>query len=391
MKNNQPIVSIHQCDDYSEENVQRAVDLSLSDIGGIESFISSGDRVLLKPNLLIGKPPDKELNTRAEVVKAVMARAADCGAKLVVGDSPSFGSAASAAKKCGILDVAKSFGAEVVTFKDTREVSSENGRMYKQLPIASDALDADKVINLPKLKTHGFMTLTLGVKNLFGCIVGRAKPQWHLKAGQNAVAFARMLVEIDAAVAPALTLMDGVVGMEGNGPGSGDPKKVGVIMASPSALALDRVTLDLLHMTPDQLPLLDAAREFGVSGTEMSEIELKGEAISSIRVRGFKLPPTPERQINHLPAFLQRMIKRTFTTEPLIHNDKCTRCATCIKACPPEVMSFVPLEKTDKNGYDKKVEIDRTGCIHCFCCQEVCPEGAITIRRGLLLKSAARS
>jgi len=149
-----------------------------------------------------------------------MKRVADIGGKMFIGDSPSFGTSESVSKKCGILDVAKSFGVECVTFKESRKIPPADGRIYHDLPLATDALDADVVINVPKLKTHAMMTMTLGVKNLFGCVVGMTKTQWHLKAGQDIGAFARMLVEINDLVAPELTIMDGVIGMDGNGPGS---------------------------------------------------------------------------------------------------------------------------------------------------------------------------
>ena len=305
---------------------------------------------------------------------------------MVVGDSPSVGGARGAMKKSGILEVVDHFKADTITFKDVQEVTSAAGHLYKQLMLSRDALDADVVINMPKLKTHGLMTLTLAVKNLFGCIVGRAKPQWHIKAGQNPVAFARMLVEIDAAVKPALNIMDAVIAMEGNGPGSGDPKQMGALMASGSALAMDRVTLELIGHGIDRLPLVQAARDFGLKAQEMENIEVVGESISSLKVQSFELPPPPDSESNIMPRFLQRFIKRSFASEPNFHHDKCTRCGTCAQVCPPEVISFEPLKKADKKGNDKILVIDRTNCIHCFCCQEVCPERAITIRKGLFLK-----
>lgn len=380
-------VGVVQCKNYKLDDVRRAVRLSIEALGGMERFVKSGQRVLIKPNLLIGRSPEKAVNTHYSVVKAVMELVADCGGRLVVGDSPSFGSAQLAARMCGVLDVAKEFNAPVITFKESRVVCAGEKAVFHQLPLAVDALDADVVINLPKLKTHAFMTMTLGVKNLFGCVVGMEKSKWHLKAGQDPMAFARMLAEINACVAPALTLMDGVVGMEGNGPGSGDPRQIGVIVASRDAVALDRVIMEVVGVPAEKLLVLTASSELGIGNANLSEIEVIGDSVSSVRVKGFKLPE-PSFPLRRLfPKGVQKLIKRALTNEPAFNHNLCTRCGTCAKICPPQVISFEKLRKADKRGYDTRLVIDRSKCIHCFCCQEVCPEGAITVRKGILIFS----
>lgn len=375
-------VSLFQCKDYNFDLVRKSLHLSIEALGGMDKFVKSGQKVLIKPNLLIGRSPDKAVNTHYSVVKAVMEMVADCGGKLVVGDSPSFGSAQMAAKRCGIFDVAKIFNAPVITFKDSRVVCAGENALFHQLSLAVDALESDVVINLPKLKTHAFMTMTLGIKNLFGCVVGMEKSKWHLKAGQDPRAFARMLVEIQACVAPALTIMDGVIGMEGNGPGSGDPRRIGVILAASDTVALDRVIMEIVDVSSERLPVLQAAAELGAGKTEMSDIEIIGDSLSSVRVKGFNLPE-PSFPLRRLfPKSAQKFIKRAFTNEPAFNHQLCTRCGTCAKICPPQVISFQKLSKPDKKGYDTRLIVDRSKCIHCFCCQEVCPEGAITVRRG---------
>lgn len=380
-------VSVFQCRDYNLDDVRRAVRLSVEALGGMEKFVKSGQKVLIKPNLLIGRAPEKAVNTHYAVVRAVMELAADCGGRLIVGDSPSFGSAQMAARRCGISEVAKAFSAPVITFKESRVVCAGENAVFHQLPLAVDALEADVVINLPKLKTHAFMTMTLGVKNLFGCVVGMEKSRWHLKAGQDPMAFARMLAEINACVAPALTVMDGVVGMEGNGPGSGDPRRIGAVVASHDAVALDRVVMDIVGVSADRLPVLRAASELGVGNTQLEGIELVGDSISAVRVKGFKLPE-PSFPLRRLfPKRVQRLIKRVFTNEPAFNHKVCTRCGTCAKICPPQVISFEKLSRPDKRGYDTRLVVDRSRCIHCFCCQEVCPEGAVTVRRGIFISS----
>jgi uncharacterized protein (DUF362 family) len=160
-------------------------------------------------------------------------------------------------------------------------------------------LEADAVNNLPKWKTHGFTLLTLGVKNLFGCVPGTKKALWHLKAGDNHTLFAQMLVDLCQAIRPSLTLLDGIVGMEGTGPGSGDPIPLGLILASKDPLSLDQIVCDLLGISRKSLLTNRVAFKQGM-GKEW--IEIVGESVDSARVPGFKLPPLSSPDWN-LPGF----------------------------------------------------------------------------------------
>lgn len=377
------------CVDYERESVARAVRSSLEDLGGIGKFIGKDKTVLLKPNLLAGTEASKMVTTHPEVMRAVMSVLADFGAKMIVGDSPAIGSAKSVARKAGILEVAEYFGAEVISLSEPCLAKTGETCTYKHIELAREALEAEAIINICKVKTHGAMSLTLGVKNLFGCVVGRAKTQWHLKAGRDAIAFARMLVDIYATLKPALTIADGIIGMEGNGPSSGKIRKFGWVAASPDAVAMDRVITSILNAPIEKNYVLEAARQAGVGETELSEISVIGDSIEAAQAAGgtdkrpIELPSAPIER--GLPGkILRRILKRSFTPEPFINHDQCTLCGTCINACPPEVMSFVASKKKGAKGAGKKVEIDRSGCIHCFCCQELCPEGVISIKSGKL-------
>ena len=220
-------VSIVRCETYDEEEVLRGLRRSIDLLGGIETFVKRGDRVLLKPNLLYGKPPEKAVTTHPSVVRGMIEIVREAGGVPSIGDSPGMESLRKAAEKAGIKRVADETGCSLVEFDRPIVPPDRKGKWFKQLEIDRSVLEADVIINLPKWKTHGQMLLTLGVKNLFGCIPGPRKALWHLKAGQDQERFARMLIDVYLTVRPALTLLDGIVGMDGNGPGSGRPVPLG--------------------------------------------------------------------------------------------------------------------------------------------------------------------
>jgi uncharacterized protein (DUF362 family) len=281
-------VSLVRCPDYGRDStfaaVRRAVDL----LGGMGRFVKPGNRVLIKPNLLKARPPEAAVTTHPEVVRAVIRLVQEAGGAALVGDSPGMGDLRKVAEKAGILDVVNEEGAELADMDDA--VPVKNTGRFQRFEIARQARDADAIINLPKLKTHGMTTLTGAVKNLFGCVPGKRKVQWHFNTGVNRPLFMTMLVELYAALAPRLTIMDAVVGMDGNGPGSGTPRPIGVIIAGQDAVGVDTVSARLVGVAPESLPLLQAARAAGIGETRQERIKVLGDPLASVVVRHFLLP-----------------------------------------------------------------------------------------------------
>ena len=222
-------VVIEKVDSYSPALVQAGLLRLLEPLGGMATFVKPGERVLIKPNMLSAKPPEAAVTTHPELLRAVIGLVQQAGGIALVGDSPGFGTLRSVAKRSGMLRVIEESGAELVEFGEVRTVAT--GGAFKRFEIAAPYLAADRVINLPKLKTHEMMTLTCGVKNLFGILVGAAKPAWHLQAGADRQLFARMLLELYQIRPPELTIVDAITAMEGDGPGSGDPRHVGLLLA----------------------------------------------------------------------------------------------------------------------------------------------------------------
>ncbi|MEO0884400.1 MAG: DUF362 domain-containing protein, partial [Cyanobacteria bacterium J06648_10] len=225
--NTLPSVSLLQASTYDVEALQqRLVDL-LAPLGGIEAFVKAGDRVLLKPNLLTGARPTKECITRPEIVYCVAKLVQSVGGKPFIGDSPAFGSALGVAKTNGLLELAKKADIPIKELHGKRYAvkSVEGSEAFDNFLISKEAMNADVVINLPKVKSHVQMTITLGVKNLFGCVPGKMKAWWHMEAGKDEKRFSAMLVETARLINPELTIIDGIIGHEGNGPSGGEPRE----------------------------------------------------------------------------------------------------------------------------------------------------------------------
>ncbi len=367
-------VAILRCSDYLEDEVYRTVEKAVDLLGGIDRFAAGGERILLKPNLLTAKPPEAAATTHPAVVKALIRLVKKAGATPVVGDSPGMGSVFRNADKAGILEACRELDCEFVDLKTTVSVENPGGKIFKRLEVAKEALDVDGIINLPKLKTHAQMLLTLGVKNVFGCVPGKLKPQWHLSAGINHSSFAGMLLDLYLFLRPRLTVMDGIVGMEGNGPGSGDPVRLGLILAAKNSIAMDRVIAEIVGARWHDVPLLREAARQGRGPVDLSDIKVSGEDIEDVRAQRFKLPPLATTNFaERFPDFIEKRLRKALTTRPHIDTQTCTLCGMCVDICPAGVM-----EK------GKKINIDYSGCIRCYCCQEVCPDSAISMKEGWL-------
>ncbi|NWF92872.1 MAG: DUF362 domain-containing protein [Syntrophaceae bacterium] len=366
-----PTVSIVRCPNYNEEEVLRGLQQAIDLIGGIRSFVKRGDRVLLKPNLLSGKPPERAVTTHPSIIKGVIQMVKEEGGFPLLGDSPAMGSTTGAAEKSGIKRIADTLGCPIVEFNRPVVPAERKGRIFKNIEIDQAVFEADVIINLPKWKTHAQMLLTLGVKNLFGCIPGTRKALWHLKAGEDSRIFARMLVDIYQIVQPSLTILDGIVGMEGNGPGSGNPIPLGLILASRDPLCLDQVVCDLLGIPRKSLLTNRVAFEQGLG---RDEIEVVGEEVEGVKIPSFEFPALSRIDWN-LPGFIRKSLKNGLNPKPVVKKELCQLCNRCVEICPPKIL------KLNEEG----PVFDYGKCIRCFCCQEVCPEGAISVQNGWAL------
>jgi uncharacterized protein (DUF362 family)/Pyruvate/2-oxoacid:ferredoxin oxidoreductase delta subunit len=339
---------------YDYANLKPQVFEILDSLGG--GGVAPGKSVLIKPNFLSPAKPEDALLTHPLVIRAAAEYVLEKGGRVKIGDSQAIGSLERILKENGVRKALAGLDVEIVEFTRCRKV--DIGEPFGKIDLAADALDADIVINLPKLKTHGMMMLTLGVKNLFGCVVGFRKPEWHMRAGVNHEMFARLLAQICRVVSPAVTLLDGILAMEGEGPGkSGKPRHVGVLMGSLDTVAVDRAVCTLVGMDPEALPTNRAARELGMAG---GTVEIDGTLPEVLR---YKIPGM--RPAGRIAILLRNRIIR----KPVADDGACKRCGECWKYCPAKAI-------TEENS---GLRFDYGKCIRCFCCLEVCPFGALRI------------
>jgi len=387
-----PIVALAGCAEYEEGAVDRALQQVLAAVGGLESLLPDQGVVLLKPNFLVPRKVELAVTTHPRFIAAVAraVRARHRG-RLLLGDGPALGSSNSVARKIGLPELLDGLDVEIVDFEERIPVTGGGG--FGPLLMARPLVEADAVISLPKVKTHGQMYFTCGVKNLFGAFVGFDKPRFHLTAGRDYATFARLLLEACRRVGPVLTLADGVVGMEGNGPSSGEPRVLGLIAGSREPVALDSVLIDLLGFPASAVPVQMEARRQALTGAWLEQVELRGDPPERFRVGDWQ----PARQEGYvdvagLPPALARPMRNALTSRPVIDHARCTRCGLCAEQCAAGALDLRPRRRqpAGPTGSDQSMNLDLTRCIRCYCCQEVCPERAITVGEGWLLELTHR-
>ncbi|BBO83575.1 (4Fe-4S)-binding protein [Desulfosarcina ovata subsp. sediminis] len=326
--------------------------------------IRPGSRVLIKPNFLQPAPPQKAVTTHPSILRAAVEFALDQGARVQIADSPATGSFTKLLKKGGYTESLKGLEVTIGPFERTTLV--DVGEPFGTIDVASDALEADVVINLAKLKTHAQMMLTLGVKNLFGCIVGLEKPKWHMRTGVDRHMFGRLIVSVYEAVKPAYTIVDGILAMEGQGPGkSGTPRELGLLFGGRDAHAVDHVICLQVGMDPETLETQCNAREMGIYD---GSVHVNGDLAI---LDDFQFPELGTLTMG--PDFLGRFVRRFVIQQPTVNNQICKLCGECWKYCPAEAISYT----------DRGISFNTDTCIRCYCCLEVCPHAAIRARQPL--------
>jgi uncharacterized protein (DUF362 family) len=366
-------VVIKECADYNIDNLTEKINSGIDLLGGWNKFIKPGMKVLLKVNLIGPKTSDSAAITHSEFVRAITKILKKRGCTVWIGDS-------SGGAIAGISPTTKSFvvsglqsmsqeeGAEVKNFDregvvEVTPESNPSGIMH----IAKPMFEADLVINLPKFKTHAMGVYTGAVKNVFGCIPGLRKAEYH-KNAPSTLEFGQVLTDIHRATKIGLHIMDGVTAMQGEGPTAGDVYNAKKILISTDPLALDAVAAKMLGLDIENIPILTSAINKNLGEYKLEKINLMGDYTQIPKLQGFKLPKIvyqiKQKNSKALP-FVINLLK----TRPVVNLKTCKKCNVCVESCPVKA-----IDRESK-------KIDYSKCIECLCCHELCLHKSVDLKR----------
>ena len=376
-------VSVTACPDYDIGTVGPAVERLFSSHEGFTRFVKPGERVLLKVNLLAPTRPDRHTTTHPAVVAALARLVRDAGATAVIGDSmgapfrPSL--MRTAYWRSGLSEVARETGAELNQDFATMRLSNPGGSLVRAFDLCRMIEGVDKIIAVPKVKTHQLVTLTCASKILFGLVPGMLKTSYHQKL-PDVDQFGQMLVDLTEFTRghrPTLFLTDGVVGMEGEGPSHGTPRPLGALLLSEDPYRLDSEVCRLIGLDPRAVPMLRTARRSGLSAGGPAEALIVGEAPVECDPP-FTLPRGSDMQ-TRMPRVVSHFFRNQLQARPT-RSERCVLCETCIESCPVRAIR--------REG--ESLVFDYGKCIRCYCCDELCPHGGIELERTRLGRMLAR-
>lgn len=364
-------VSIVKCTSYDPGLVLASVRKACDLLGGISKFIKPESRVLVKPNLLMAKEPEFGIDTHPEIVRSVIKLLKEINCHIIVGDGPSvWGSQIE-----NVDEVYRRSGIKSVCYDEAVElVKFDKRRWHGKFPLTTWLDEVDCVINLPKFKTHDLTLLTGAVKNLFGLVSGTYKTELHKNYFEQDK-FSGILVDIFEKIKPALTIVDGIVAMEGDGPAtSGRLRAANILVAGADCVAIDSILSQIMGIDPMEVLTTKEAARRGLGKADIKSIDTLGSRLEEVINGPFKLPSTsiPKK----LPKPVIALAKKLIRYYPCVERDNCVKCAACIDACPNKAISMAV----------KVIKFDYSKCIACFCCQEACPASAIKVRKSLFAK-----
>jgi uncharacterized protein (DUF362 family)/NAD-dependent dihydropyrimidine dehydrogenase PreA subunit len=369
-------VSIVQASNYDLDEIRDAVRTGVELVGGLEGIVKPGDRVFVKINHLPpASPPERGIVTHPIFVEGVLELLKEAGADITVGDDIESGPGDRFGIS-GFRQMCQRAGVRLVNLRECGFIATEgNGRLIDPVYVSRTAVEADVIVNLPKLKTHSLTIFTGGIKNMYGTIPASRRQKYHSTFVQPED-FSLMLTDIFAAARPQLTIMDGIVAMEGEGPANGILRQTNVILTSRDAVALDAVATAIIGLNPEDIDTIRYCDERGLGVGRLEAIEVTGESIRSVAVPDFQPPVASIRLLmtrmsKPLPSLILRFAMRQTVIQPSVVANRCTGCRECVKICPTGAATMA----------DKTATIDKAKCIQCMCCHEACRDSAIVLRR----------
>ena len=377
-------VSVARCASYDEKEVLAALSRALSRIGGLD-WVRPGMRVAVKANLMMPKKPDGAATVHPVVAAALCTLLIERGASVVVGDSPGGPYSGVYLKPIyavtGMHAVERT-GARLNDDFGSREVAVPEARVLHSFPALRFLLEADAIVSLCKIKTHGLMAYTGACKNFFGGVAGMTKSELHYRYPTHE-AFADMLVDLNEFYKPVLSVADAIVAMEGNGPSGGTPRHMDALLCAKNAHALDLAAAAMMNLTADDVPTLAAAARRGLAPARAEALSVLTEEAGGLAA--FTMPDfalVPKRGVEFWGtrnARAAKVLTRLFARRPRVEAH-CVGCGACSAVCHAKAVKVV----------SGRARIDRSRCVRCFCCQEFCPKGAITVHRTALSRLLGR-
>ncbi len=372
-------VAIIRCESYQYAAVKAAVKRGMDLLGGAALFANKNERILLKPNILAGDGPEKCIGPHPVVFQAIAEEFIKAGVKLSYGDSPGFGNPQGNAKKAGFSEVAEALKIPFANFEDAVSTQNPDGKLINKFEIAKGVADADGLVSISKFKTHALTRITGAIKNQFGCIPGPRKAEFH-SVMPNAIQFSKMLADLNILLKPRMYIMDGIMAMEGNGPRNGDPTPMNVLLFSDDPVALDSTVCKMIDLDIDLVAPLAIGEEFRLGTT--TDIEYTGDPLELFINKDFNANRSAIKTSEDTSFLATNFMRKYSAPRPTINPERCTRCGTCVRACPaePKALNWGDAKHADAPVYDY------SKCIRCYCCQELCPENAIYVKVPLLGK-----
>jgi uncharacterized protein (DUF362 family)/ferredoxin len=385
-------LAIIQLDDYRREDLRAGFRTAFAELGLADLFQPNED-IIIKPNLLSGVAPDRAVTPHPEVFRALILSLRDLRLDLAYGDSPALDSPEKAARLTGLQAIANEYDLPLADFVNVVETPMPAGKVMRHLHLARGVAEADGLVSLAKLKTHALTGLTGAIKNQFGVIPGQRKAACHA-AYPILKDFAQMLVDITRQVKPRLYVLDGIVAMEGNGPRNGRPRQVGAVLLSRDPVAIDAAAAVLIGLDPQAIVTTWLAARDGLGTFDLQKIETclirpgdgavtiqngcAAELLPAMQIRDFVKGRIARTIFTKATSLSAPIYKKHVMRRPRIIESNCTRCGVCVGACPAE-----PRVLWQETG-DSIPRFDYARCIRCFCCQEVCPYGAIDVQPTIL-------
>lgn len=355
---------------YEYEKVIADIDKLLSNLDVLKNLETRS--FLVKTNLLKKNKPEDGVTTHPYVVEGVVRFLQSKGHKVIIGDSPGgpFNPVIlkSIYEASGILKVAERTGCDLNYDTSSIQVKPPDSKVINNLKLVKSFTEVDYVVSCAKLKTHTMMTYTGAVKNLFGMIPGVTKADYHLKMN-DVDNFANMLIDVCDYVKPLFSIIDGIEAMEGDGPSSGDIRKLGLLLAGESPYELDYMATKITGLLDS--PVNNHAIERGLLNPQT--IVLYGLNPKELKIDPFTRPGSTHVNFvtGRIPEFVTDFLLEKIRPYPQVIEQLCIGCGVCASNCPPKVISME----------NHKAVIDTSACIRCFCCHELCPEKAIKVKR----------